>query len=91
VNEHGEPVPRSQKGGQKEATSVAALANSLRQKASLPKYKVPADAPAGYKPPDPEEARRRYVPIPANYTSPETSGLTYLVKRGKQEDPIELK
>jgi hypothetical protein len=51
---------------------------------------LPKDAKGGPKLLDAEEAKRRYVPIPLKYKTPERSGLTYEVKRGKQEHNIEL-
>jgi len=38
----------------------------------------------------PEDAQRRYVPIPTNYASADTSGLTYTVKAGSQEHDLPL-
>lgn len=39
---------------------------------------------------DPQRAKK-YVPIPAEYGDPSKTNLTYAVKSGKQEHPIELK
>lgn len=39
---------------------------------------------------DPQRAKR-YVKIPAEYSNPDTSTLTYAVKSGKQEHDIDLK
>lgn len=62
-----------------------------------PKQKVPVnkpppgvEPPPGYKPADPEEKAKRYVPIPEKYADPKQSGLTYQVKKGKQQFDINL-
>jgi hypothetical protein len=41
--------------------------------------------------PQPTEVKGKYVPIPAKYLSPETTDLTYTVKKGEQTHDIELK
>jgi hypothetical protein len=40
---------------------------------------------------DPEAGKRRYMAIPPKYNDPDKSGLTYNVKRGAQEQDIQLK
>jgi hypothetical protein len=42
-------------------------------------------------PADPQQAAKRYVPIPVQYSDPDKSNLTYVVKNGKQEHDIDLK
>jgi hypothetical protein len=51
---------------------------------------VPAgkEAPGGYM--GAGDGGKNYVEIPTKYETPETSGLTYTVKSGKQEHPIDL-
>jgi len=46
---------------------------------------------AGYRPPDPAEAARRFVEIPDKYSDPAKSDLTYTVTPGSQSHDIELK
>jgi len=72
---------------------ISVETDSLAQMARRPRYGPPAgaEAPGGYKPPDPAEAAKRYVQIPKPYGDPATSGLTYDVKRGSQQYPIDLK
>jgi len=64
--------------------------DSLAQIAKRPKYGPPAGASGDYKPPDPGDAKRRYVPIPKKYADPETSGLTVTVTAGKMNHNIDL-
>jgi len=69
---------------------IAVDTDYLKQQASLPRYSAPADNKGEYKPPDSAAAAKRYVKIPEKYASPDTSGLTYTVKSGKQEFDIKL-
>ena len=39
---------------------------------------------------DPTEIKGTYVPIPETYKDPKNSGLTYTVKKGKNEHDVEL-
>jgi hypothetical protein len=59
---------------------------SIEAASKIPSYKPPAGqtVPGAPTPPDPEEAKRRYVPIPDKYQSVETTDLTYTVKSGSQ-------
>ena len=47
-------------------------------------------ASRGIEPPDPKEIGIIYKEIPGKYEKPETSGLTYTVKKGNQEHNIPL-
>jgi len=70
---------------------IAVDNSSLLKQMTVPTYATPDSKGYGGKLPDPEEAKRRYVPIDAKYATVESSSLTYVVKPGKQEHPIELK
>jgi len=67
---------------------IAVQTKSLGVVASMPKGSMPADKPSGRM--SPEEAKRRYVAIPANFETAETSGLTYTVVGGSQEHDLPL-
>jgi len=67
---------------------IAVTNRSLRAAASMPKGSAPPGKQSGSI--SPEEAKRRYVPIPTKYETPDTSGLTYAVKSGPQEHDIPL-
>jgi hypothetical protein len=43
------------------------------------------------KEPAPEQPKGKYVPLPRKYSNPDTSGLSWTVKKGKQTHDIELK
>jgi hypothetical protein len=63
---------------------------SLKKTGSRKSYGPKDIAPGTYTPPDPTEAKRRYVEIPARYEDPQQSGLTYTVTRGSQTHDINL-
>ena len=59
-------------------------------------FKPPKDAPQDTKPKDmgaldPTEQNKKHIPIPEKYEHVDTSELTYEVKSGSQDHPIELK
>jgi hypothetical protein len=58
----------------------------------IPKNAMPKDVAGDgdFQPTDPRAAAQRYVPIPARYADPETSGLKYTVQKGKQQHDIQL-
>ncbi len=62
----------------------------LKKRASQPSYSPPAGDNGSYRPPSPEGALERYVAIPRKYESFESTDLTHVVKRGKNERPIVL-
>jgi hypothetical protein len=66
---------------------------SLRPAAGSRSYSPPpgSNSPADYKPPDHREMAKRYVAIPTRYAEASQSGLTYEVKSGKNDHPIDLK
>jgi hypothetical protein len=55
------------------------------------KYKPPPGAPPEAAAGMGGKSKDRYVQIPDSYNNPSTSGLTYTVKSGNQEFPIDLK
>jgi len=67
---------------------IAVMTKSLGVTASMPKGAMPPGKQSGTM--SPEEAKRRYVAIPANFETPETSGLTHTVVSGTQEKDIPL-
>jgi len=44
----------------------------------------------GYEKPSNEDAKRKFVAIPTRYEDAETSGLTYTVRRGSQNNDVKL-
>jgi hypothetical protein len=54
------------------------------------RYSAPPGEENPNKAPDPEANFKRYVAIPEKYETPQSSGLTYDVKSGKQEHDIPL-
>jgi len=72
---------------------IAVETESLAQMSRMPSYGPPkgATTPGDYKPADPKAALKRYTKIPLTYADAENSGLTYNVKKGTQQYPIDLK
>jgi hypothetical protein len=68
---------------------IAVQTKALGVVASMPKSSLPPEKQKGRM--SPEEAKRRYVAIPFNYETPETSGLSYTVVAGSQEHDLPLK